>query len=295
MGKLVLYLVDGTTLDIPLDRERVSIGRRAGNDVCLPYPAVSGKHAVVVTMTTGSVLEDLGSTNGAFVNRKRIARHFLHDGDKIDIGRQKLIYFADVNAVAPALLRRSRGGSGTDDGHGTPAHATGATTTLLPAMIEGSSPSPGETPVQMNSTVRLSVDMFSDSAMSEIADFDASGAKRVADASVGADDLVGERELANVTQRSPSATTIKVLTGPNAGRMLSLDKNESLIGRVGLQVAAVCKEAAGFRLIAVEGADAPKVNGSPVSAEGLLLQTGDVIEMAGARLEFACPQSPSTE
>jgi pSer/pThr/pTyr-binding forkhead associated (FHA) protein len=99
MAKLVLFLADGTTLDIPLDRERISIGRRTGNDVSLPYPAVSGKHAVVVTMTTGSVLEDLGSTNGTFVNRKRIGKYFLHDRDTIDIGRQKLVYCTDVNAV----------------------------------------------------------------------------------------------------------------------------------------------------------------------------------------------------
>ena len=44
MGKIVLYLADGTTLDIKLARERITIGRRADNDVCLPYPAVSGEH-----------------------------------------------------------------------------------------------------------------------------------------------------------------------------------------------------------------------------------------------------------
>src|SRR4051812_9327548 len=102
MGKLVLILADGTTLDIPLERERTMIGRRAGNDVCLPYPAVSGKHAVVVTMTTGSVLEDLGSTNGTFVNQKKITKHFLHDRDRIDIGRQKLVYLANADAVVAA-------------------------------------------------------------------------------------------------------------------------------------------------------------------------------------------------
>ena len=50
MGKLVLYLADGTLLHVPLDKERITIGRRADNDVCLPYPAVSGEHAAVVTI-----------------------------------------------------------------------------------------------------------------------------------------------------------------------------------------------------------------------------------------------------
>ncbi len=81
MGKLVLYLADGTTMDVPLDKERIIIGRRADNDVCLPYPAVSGEHAAVVTILADSFLEDLGSTNGTLVNGKAIAKHFLSDHD----------------------------------------------------------------------------------------------------------------------------------------------------------------------------------------------------------------------
>src|SRR5262249_42936793 len=95
MGKLVLYLPDGSTLDVRLARERVTIGRRADNDVCLPYPAVSGEHAAVVTILADSFLEDLGSTNGTLVNGKSIAKHFLRDRDEIDIGRQRLVYVAD--------------------------------------------------------------------------------------------------------------------------------------------------------------------------------------------------------
>ena len=85
MGKLVLYLADGTTLDVRLARERITIGRRADNDVCLPYPAVSGEHAAVVTILSDSFLEDLGSTNGTLVNGKPVAKHLLRDGDQIDI------------------------------------------------------------------------------------------------------------------------------------------------------------------------------------------------------------------
>src|SRR5437879_4035727 len=58
MGKLVLFLADGTTLDIPLEGDRISIGRRAKCDVCLPYPAVSAEHAVVVPVAAGAVIED---------------------------------------------------------------------------------------------------------------------------------------------------------------------------------------------------------------------------------------------
>lgn len=106
MGKLVLLLPDGTSLDIPLDSERITIGRRPDNHVCLPYPAVSGEHAAIVTILDDSFLEDLNSTNGTLVNEKPIAKHFLRDGDVIDIGRQKLVYHSDlaiqlVEAIAP--------------------------------------------------------------------------------------------------------------------------------------------------------------------------------------------------
>src|SRR5437773_7588020 len=99
MSKLVLYLPDGTTLDIPLARERTTIGRRADNDICLPNLAVSGEHAVVVTILADSFLEDLGSTNGTLVNGKAIAKHFLRDRDQIDIGRHKLVYCVDDEAI----------------------------------------------------------------------------------------------------------------------------------------------------------------------------------------------------
>ena len=112
MGKLVLYLPDGSMHDVPLDKERLTIGRRADNDVCLPYPAVSGEHAAVVTILADSFLEDLGSTNGTLVNGKPVVKHFLRDNDQIDIGRQRLIYFVHDGAQAePAPARHAAPGS----------------------------------------------------------------------------------------------------------------------------------------------------------------------------------------
>src|SRR6266436_9528140 len=107
MAKLVLHLEDGTTLDIPLDHERITIGRRADNEICLPNLAVSGEHAAVVTILADSFLEDLGSTNGTLVNGQSIAKHFLRDGDQIDIGRHILVYCVDDDAVlAPDFVEK---------------------------------------------------------------------------------------------------------------------------------------------------------------------------------------------
>ena len=103
MGKLVLFLKDATPVEIPLVKERVTIGRRPDNDVCLPYPAVSGEHAAVVTILADSFLEDLGSTNGTLVNGRPVAKHFLRDRDQVDIGRQLIVYLADDGARAFGL------------------------------------------------------------------------------------------------------------------------------------------------------------------------------------------------
>jgi hypothetical protein len=110
VGKLVLFLADGTTTDVPLDRERITIGRRVDNDVCLPYPAVSGEHAAVVTILADSFLEDLGSTNGTLVNGRPVTKHILADRDLIDIGRQRFTYLADddakVDPLPPDIARK---------------------------------------------------------------------------------------------------------------------------------------------------------------------------------------------
>jgi hypothetical protein len=103
VGKLVLFLADGSTMDVPLDKERMTIGRRADNDVCLPYPAVSGEHAAIVTILADSFLEDQGSTNGTLVNGKATAKHFLRDNDLIEIGRQRLTYVSDNDAKVEPL------------------------------------------------------------------------------------------------------------------------------------------------------------------------------------------------
>ena len=90
-------------------------------------------------------------------------------------------------------------------------------------------------------------------------------------------------EPADADSTSPA---IRVLTGPNAGRELLLDKDELAIGRVGVQVAAVKRIEGGFRLVPLEGPAPPRVNGTPVPDEGSALKPGDSFEIAGVRLEM---------
>jgi hypothetical protein len=62
---------------------------------------------------------------------------------------------------------------------------------------------------------------------------------------------------------------------------------EMTIGRVGTQVAILRKVDGGFRLVPLEGAEPPRINGAPVAAEGSPLHPGDTFEIAGVRLELS--------
>ncbi len=92
MAKLIVTDSTGATRDVPLNKERVTIGRSPDNDIPLNDKAVSGHHAVVITILQDSFLEDLDSTNGTQVNGKQVAKHPLSNGDVISMGRNTLKY-----------------------------------------------------------------------------------------------------------------------------------------------------------------------------------------------------------
>jgi hypothetical protein len=96
MAKLIITDAEGVTRDFPLSKERVSIGRHPDNDISLNDKAVSGKHAVIITILRDSFLEDLNSTNGTQVNGKAVAKHPLSNGDTVSIGRNTLKYQGDA-------------------------------------------------------------------------------------------------------------------------------------------------------------------------------------------------------
>ena len=75
-----------------VDRDRMSIGRTPDAAVFLDDVTVSRNHALIVRRDDGLYIDDLGSLNGTYVNRRRIESHKLDDGDEIQIGKYKLSY-----------------------------------------------------------------------------------------------------------------------------------------------------------------------------------------------------------
>ena len=95
MAKLILSM-DGLVLkEILLTKERMSIGRKASNDIQIDNLAISGEHAAVVTILNDSFLEDLNSTNGTLVNGQTVKKHFLKNGDVVELGKYKLKYVTE--------------------------------------------------------------------------------------------------------------------------------------------------------------------------------------------------------
>ena len=77
-----------------LERERTTIGRSPDCDVFLDDVTVSRHHAVVVRDAARFVLEDQGSLNGTFLNRRRIESADLSDDDELQIGKYRLVFLA---------------------------------------------------------------------------------------------------------------------------------------------------------------------------------------------------------
>ncbi|MEZ5121654.1 MAG: FHA domain-containing protein [Solirubrobacterales bacterium] len=76
----------------PLDGDRMTIGRRPDSDIFLDDVTVSRDHALLVRRGGDLYLDDLGSLNGSYVNRRRIESHRLDDGDELQIGKYKLTF-----------------------------------------------------------------------------------------------------------------------------------------------------------------------------------------------------------
>ncbi|NIP74074.1 MAG: FHA domain-containing protein [Gammaproteobacteria bacterium] len=98
----ILTIKLGKTLvrELPLARGTLTIGRRASSDVRIHDKTVSADHACIEWLGDPVFIQDLDSTNGTFVNGKRVQRHELSDGDVIHLGRHTLLF--SVNSVASA-------------------------------------------------------------------------------------------------------------------------------------------------------------------------------------------------
>ena len=232
MAKLILKFNNQVIDHIELTQGDMKIGRKATNDIFVDNLAVSGEHANIFTIGDDSFVQDLGSTNGTFVNNKRITKHHLKNGDVVTVGKHTMVYFSDDDATTieentEDFARTVIINPGSSSGSGSAASA----------------PNPTKDTMSMQSP-----------------------------------------EKAGATERQGA---IFVLSGGNSGKRIELTKSITNLGKTGRISGSINKSAGGYKLVASENADdIPKLNGRPVESSGAELKNGDIIEVAGTRLQF---------
>ena len=106
MANYVLEILDGDRAGevLPVSDRTLRIGRKPSNDVVLNDEKASGVHAEVVLEGDRHVLRDLGSTNGTFLDGKRVTEIVLTPGDVVTIGRVRVKFRGEGEEAAAGDL-----------------------------------------------------------------------------------------------------------------------------------------------------------------------------------------------
>ena len=268
MAKLILSLDGQLIKEFTLSKERTTIGRKPHNDIQIDNLAVSGEHAIIMTILNDSFLEDLGSTNGTLVNGQPVKKHFLQGNDTVEIGKYKLKYVSEAPAgmnqaefektmvlrapAASAPKQQVRDPTDTQTNIQAMPHSSDAITNVQPAAL---------------------------AAAATFAPTASVPSKPAAPAQPG-------QPAAAATATGQGIGTIQILSGPNAGKELPLSKPLTTLGKPGVQVAVIAKRPQGHFITHVEGANFPVVNGKTLDSQAHQLRDHDIIELAGVKMEF---------
>ena len=248
------FLLDGNPMgEFELDKERITIGRRPSNQIHIDNLAVSGEHAVIVTIGNDSFLEDLNSTNGTMVNGKAIKKYVLQHQDMIEFGKYQLQY-----------LNENQTSSMND----------GFEKTMLVVPKQGPEADSSE-------------------VLEQAAANSAYVASNEHNQSVGNLAGGLESTEIDEAEKSESATAVAnmvgrllVITGASSGRELVLSKTMTTLGKPGSQVAVITKRPHGYFITHVGGNNHPVVNGLHIGVQAHALNDQDIIELAGTKMEF---------
>ncbi|MEO8003429.1 MAG: FHA domain-containing protein [Betaproteobacteria bacterium] len=277
MAKLILSLDGQLIKEYALTKERTTIGRKPHNDIQIDNLAVSGEHAVIMTILNDSFLEDLGSTNGTLVNGQPVKKHFLQSSDTVEIGKYKLKYMNE----APASLSQAE------------FEKTMVLRAPPAAAVKPDTRGPTDTQTNLQSVTGVGNDTAKLAALSPSALAAAPAPALAAVPVTAAAPAPKPAVVAPPPAAQPAAPvtsqgigTIQILSGPNAGKELPLIKPLTTLGKPGVQVAVIAKRPQGYFLTHVEGANFPVINGKTLDAQARALGDHDVIELAGVKMEF---------
>jgi len=108
MARVVLMFNKQVIKEYPLLKESITIGRKEGNIIVIDNLAVSSFHARIDVAGSDFILTDLQSTNGTFVNDKKVVSHKLIHGDNIIIGKHVLLFVSTDTGKVEELAEASK-------------------------------------------------------------------------------------------------------------------------------------------------------------------------------------------
>jgi pSer/pThr/pTyr-binding forkhead associated (FHA) protein len=288
MAKLILSM-DGLVLkEIPLTKERTTIGRKPHNDIQIDNLAVSGEHAVIVTILNDSFLEDLGSTNGTVVNGNPVKKHFLQNNDVVELGKYKLKFVGDAAPTATGekadfektmVLRPSQMKAAADQAKAAPGSPLGGAQAAIAQRAAAVQ--------QVGASASAAGIADKDTITKPVTSIPGAGpAPAGTPAKAPAASPAAAPSPAPAGKPGQPLGAIQLLSGANAGKELELTKPLTTLGKPGVQVAVLTRRPAGYFITHVEGANRPTVNGQAIGAAPHSLKDHDVIELAGVKMEF---------
>jgi len=282
MAKLILSM-DGLVLkEIPLAKERTTIGRKPHNDIQIDNLAVSGEHAVIVTILNDCFLEDLGSTNGTLVNGNPVKKHFLQNNDVVELGKYRLKFVGEAPLPAAAAEKAD----------------FEKTMVLRPSAMRAAADQARAMGAGAAEAARASAaqQVAANAAAAGMADKESKAAATTAPMSIP---LTMPAPAAPAAAAAPAAPApapaaksahplgaIQILSGGNAGKELELAKPLTTLGKPGVQVAVLTRRPQGYFITHVEGANPPMVNGQAIGTAPHALKDHDLVELAGVKMEF---------
>jgi general secretion pathway protein A len=110
VGRILLASEGKTLVERELKPGRLVIGRTSDNDLQIDSKFISRHHCQLVTQPDSCLIEDLNSTNGIFVQSKRVRRHNLNDGDVVQVGQHEIMYIDERSPRVRSSLDPVDGG-----------------------------------------------------------------------------------------------------------------------------------------------------------------------------------------
>lgn len=130
---------DGTSRELPLEREMTVIGRDEHARLRIPVPQVSRKHCEVVVKDPKVQVRDLGSSNGTYVNGRKVREADLAPGDLVTVG--PVVFVVKINGEPGKIDAKDCYAAGTvgledDDDDDLPS-AAAPTTRMMGGPVAG--------------------------------------------------------------------------------------------------------------------------------------------------------------